>query len=278
MSKQRVFLLSTGCFNPPTHMHLRMMELARDYLVKVGFNVIGGALSPVHDSYGQRKPDLVRALSNHRVKMAQLSVSSSDWIKVSSWEAEKNSAWTRTRAVCDHHQSQLDKYAAGNPDPDASEWLPDSLAPVDKDVDPLPIRLKLVCGADYLESFNKPGVWENEDVRLPDSCVYHKHCYIVNCFKTKNWFYSVKALRLARDFGLVVITREGNDPSWSINNNDILNANKGNIHVVEEWIRNEISSTKIRRSLRRNESVRYIIPDPVIAYIQKEKLYINETV
>jgi len=229
-------------------MHLRMLELARDHLVKIGFTVIGGALSPVHDGYGQRKPDLVRAPSIHRVKMSQLAVSSSDWIKVSSWEAEKNSGWTKTRAVFDHHQSHLDKYAAGNPDSDASEWLPNTLTAGEKGQDSLPIRLKLVCGADYLESFNKPGVWDDGDV-----------------------------LALARDYGFVVITREGNDPSWSINNNDILNANKGNIYIVEEWIRNEISSTKVRRSIRRNESIRYIIPEPVIEYIQKEKLYIENS-
>ncbi|ODM99032.1 Nicotinamide/nicotinic acid mononucleotide adenylyltransferase 1 [Orchesella cincta] len=250
MSKQRVFLLSTGCFNPPTHMHLRMMELARDHLVKVGCSVIGGALSPVHDSYSQHKQDLVRASSKHRIKMVQLAVSSSEWLKVSSWEAEKNTDWTRTRLVFDHHRKHLDKYATRNIDEEAAEWLPsDSLIPVDNSAEHvLPIRLKLVCGADYLESFNRPGAWENDD-----------------------------ALTLARDYGLVVISRAGNDPFWSINNNDILNANRGNIHVVKEWIRNDISSTKVRRSVRRFESVRYIIPDPVLNYIQTERLYVEQT-
>ncbi|THG05608.1 hypothetical protein TEA_000793 [Camellia sinensis var. sinensis] len=37
-----VVLVSTGSFNPPTYMHLRIFELARDALNSEGFCVIGG--------------------------------------------------------------------------------------------------------------------------------------------------------------------------------------------------------------------------------------------
>ncbi len=43
--------------------------------------------------------------------------------------------------------------------------------------------------------------------------------------------------------------------------------------MVQEWLANEISSTRIRRALRRRESVRYVVPDLVIDYIRKEGLY-----
>lgn len=43
--------------------------------------------------------------------------------------------------------------------------------------------------------------------------------------------------------------------------------------MVQEWLSNEISSTRIRRALRRHESVRYVVPDPVIDYITSEGLY-----
>ncbi|NXE41891.1 NMNA2 adenylyltransferase, partial [Ptilorrhoa leucosticta] len=53
-------------------------ERARDYLHKTGrFIVIGGIVSPVHDSYG--KTGLVS--SRHRLTMCQLAVQSSDWIR-----------------------------------------------------------------------------------------------------------------------------------------------------------------------------------------------------
>ena len=46
-----------------------------------------------------------------------------------------------------------------------------------------------------------------------------------------------------------------------------------NIDIVPEWITNEISSTKIRRALRRNESVKYLVQEPVIDYIKDRGLY-----
>jgi len=42
---------------------------------------------------------------------------------------------------------------------------------------------------------------------------------------------------------------------------------------VTEWITNEVSSTKIRRALRRSESVKYLLQESVIDYIHKHGLY-----
>ncbi|CAB4059128.1 NMNAT [Lepeophtheirus salmonis] len=58
-----------------------------------------------------------------------------------------------------------------------------------------------------------------------------------------------------------------------IYNSDILTKYKNNIHLVTEWITNDISSTKVRRAMRRNESVKYLIPDEVIEYISEHGLY-----
>uniref|UniRef100_A0A8C3HR74 Nicotinamide/nicotinic acid mononucleotide adenylyltransferase 2 n=1 Tax=Chrysemys picta bellii TaxID=8478 RepID=A0A8C3HR74_CHRPI len=78
-TKTHVILLSCGSFNPITKGHIQMFERARDYLHKTGrFIVIGGIVSPVHDSYG--KQGLVS--SRHRLTMCQLAVQSSDWISV----------------------------------------------------------------------------------------------------------------------------------------------------------------------------------------------------
>lgn len=48
---------------------------------------------------------------------------------------------------------------------------------------------------------------------------------------------------------------------------------KDNIHVIQQLIQNDVSSTKIRLFLRREMSVRYLIPHPVIDYIEKHNLY-----
>jgi nicotinamide mononucleotide adenylyltransferase len=52
--KTCVVLVATGSFNPPTFMHLRMFELARDELRSKGFHVLGGYMSPVNDAYKKK--------------------------------------------------------------------------------------------------------------------------------------------------------------------------------------------------------------------------------
>ena len=48
---------------------------------------------------------------------------------------------------------------------------------------------------------------------------------------------------------------------------------KANIHLITDWITNEISSTKIRRAVQRNESIKYLINNDVIKYINVNNLY-----
>ncbi|XP_069951721.1 uncharacterized protein [Cherax quadricarinatus] len=107
-----------------------------------------------------------------------------------------------------------------------------------------PVTVKLLCGADLLESFAKPGLWKDEDIEA-----------------------------LVGKFGLVVITREGSNPYKFIYESDVLTRHQRNIHIVTEWITNEVSSTKVRRALRRGDSVKYLVQDSVIEYIYKNALY-----
>jgi nicotinamide mononucleotide adenylyltransferase len=48
---------------------------------------------------------------------------------------------------------------------------------------------------------------------------------------------------------------------------------RDNIYVIQQLIQNDVSSTKIRLFLRREMSVRYLIPVPVIHYIEQHHLY-----
>ena len=47
-------------------------------------------------------------------------------------------------------------------------------------------------------------------------------------------------------YGIVVITRGGSNPQQFIYESDVLTRNQNNIHIVTEWIYQDISSTKIR--------------------------------
>lgn len=124
-------------------------------------NVLGGIMSPVHDSY--KKTGLVGA--SHRCHMIRLGLQSSDWIRLSDWEV-KQAGWTRTRMCLQHHQNYINSYLNDDLteeegiDAQLPHWLPRDLGKRTAG----PVQLKLLCGADILESFNVPGLWDTDDV------------------------------------------------------------------------------------------------------------------
>ena len=51
-SKTPLLLVACGSFSPITYLHLRMFEMAADYVrFNTEFEIIGGYLSPVSDAY-----------------------------------------------------------------------------------------------------------------------------------------------------------------------------------------------------------------------------------
>ncbi|XP_069804393.1 nicotinamide/nicotinic acid mononucleotide adenylyltransferase 1 isoform X2 [Dendropsophus ebraccatus] len=250
-----VVLLATGSFNPITMMHLRMFELARDYLHGTGkYKVVKGIISPVSDGY--KKKGLVEG--THRLAMARLAAETSDWIEVDPWECSKKE-WTETVVALRHHRQQLTGTDNGETHEKKSghrkgqkrkrnnicQDIPDLNCPESKDPPP---QVKLLCGADLLESLGVPNLWKPEDI-----------------------------LEIVSSFGLVCITRMGSDARKFIYESEVLWKHQDNIHLVEEWITNDISSTKVRRALRRGMSVRYLVPDPVLNYIKNHNLYSEES-
>ncbi|XP_056280098.1 nicotinamide/nicotinic acid mononucleotide adenylyltransferase 1-like isoform X1 [Pseudoliparis swirei] len=244
-SRTKVVLLACGSFNPITNMHLRMFELARDHLEDTGhYRVVKGIISPVGDGY--RKKGLIEAC--HRLEMARLSTENSDWITVDSWEGLQPE-WVETAKVVRHHYAELLAAEKSNDDVDTVNYvkkrrIEESSQQTRKDGP----QLLFLCGADVLESFGVPNLWKQEDI---DEIVGH--------------------------YGLVCITRSGSDPNKLIHKSDVLWKNRKNIHVVYEWVTNEISATHVRQSLRRGRSVRYLMPDNVVNYTQEHGLYSAES-
>lgn len=134
-----VVLVATGSFNPPTYMHLRMFELAKDELQQRGYSVLGGYMSPVNDAY--KKKDLLPAA--HRVRLCELACQSSSFVMVDPWEAIQK-GYQRTLTVLSRVKNSLCK---------------DGLA------DQGGVKVMLLCGSDLLESFSTPGVWIPDQVR-----------------------------------------------------------------------------------------------------------------
>lgn len=49
-----------------------------------------------------------------------------------------------------------------------------------------------------------------------------------------------------------------------------------NIHMIPQLVQNDVSSTKVRLFLKRGLSVRYLLPAPVVTYIEENGLYTEE--
>ncbi|KAL2316643.1 hypothetical protein Fmac_030519 [Flemingia macrophylla] len=138
-NKIYVVLVATGSFNPPTFMHLRMFELARDALSSDGFCVIGGYMSPVNDAY--KKKSLISA--EHRIRLCHLACKSSDFVMVDPWEASQ-STYQRTLTVLSR--------------------VHDSVCMTGL-VSRESLKVMLLCGSDLLHSFGIPGFWIRDQVK-----------------------------------------------------------------------------------------------------------------
>eukprot|EP00069_Balaena_mysticetus_P017296 bmy_10506T0 len=167
---------------------MSLLERARDYLHKTGrFIVIGGIVSPVHDSYG--KQGLVS--SRHRLIMCQLAVQNSDWIRVDPWECYQDT-WQTTCSVLEHHRELMKRVTgcilSNVNTPSMTPILGkvgESLSriccvrpPVERFTfvdenanlgtvmryEEIELRILLLCGSDLLESFCIPGLWNEADV------------------------------------------------------------------------------------------------------------------
>ncbi|XP_007228727.2 nicotinamide/nicotinic acid mononucleotide adenylyltransferase 3 [Astyanax mexicanus] len=225
-----LILLACGSFNPITYQHMRLFELARDHMHQTGlYQVVGGIVSPVGDEYA--KQGLVS--SQHRLAMARLALQSSDWVTVDDWES-RQADWTETVVTMRyHHNCMVEKC-----------WPSTKATPPEQTLASGPSQLKLLCGADFLETFKVPGLWADEHIE-----------------------------EVVGRFGLVCVSRGGLQPERTVHECDLLHKHKRNIFLVREWIRNEISATEVRRALRRGLSVKFLIPDNVIDYIREHNLY-----
>ncbi|KAK0104368.1 hypothetical protein ONS95_004664 [Cadophora gregata] len=107
-------------------------------------------------------------------------------------------------------------------------------------------RILLLAGADLIQTMSTPGVWSDKDLD-----------------------------HILGRYGAFVVERTGTDIDEALQN---LQPWKENLYVIAQLIQNDISSTKIRLFLRREMSVQYLIPAPVIEYIELHNLYEEENV
>jgi len=225
-SKTPLLLIACGSFSPITFLHLRMFVMAKDYVKhNTNFEVIGGYLSPVSDSY--KKQGL--AAAEHRVNMCKLAIDkASNWLMVDTWEAE-SPEYQPTALVLDHFDEEINIKRKGIEAENGERK---------------PVQIALLAGADLIQTMSQPGVWDQKDLD-----------------------------HILGKYGSFIVERSGTDIDEALAS---LQNYRDNIYIIQQLIQNDVSSTKIRLFLKRGMSVQYLIPAPVVEYIEQNKLFVEE--
>ncbi|KAL8418828.1 hypothetical protein RB594_002149 [Gaeumannomyces avenae] len=178
------------------------------------------------------------APSYHRINMIKLSLQSSSWVMV------------------DEFETSVRNPATGEP-----EYTPTAqvLAKLDHEINTVRggiqsaedpsirrrARICLLAGGDLILTMSTPGLWAPVDLEVI----------------------------LGHNFGAFIVERSGTDTEEAL---ATLQEYRENIWVIPQVIQNDISSTKIRLFLKKNLSIRYLIPDAVVRYIEENDLFNGE--
>ena len=233
-------IIACGSFSPPTYLHLRIMEEAKIRL-KSEYEVIGGILSPVNDQYGViHKESLKQANGTHRIEMVKLATSSSSWLGVSSWEVNLDK-WTRVALVLDAYSKALNLYFNDNNNNKNDKNDNDD----NKNNDDKKIYVKFLGGSDLLQTMKRPNLWKKDHQEI-----------------------------ILGHHGMAVMERKGYEMTEDLYNGyEMFKKHRNNLHVFHPRSENTISSTIVRDLIKEKHSIKYLLPDNVIEYIKKEKLY-----
>lgn len=168
-----------------------------------------------------------------RYDMCKLAVEGSDWIEVDHWEASQ-SEYQRTLLVLDHFYEFINVKLGGVLGGDNKTRKE--------------VKIMLLAGGDLIESFDsyKDGnpVWAPEDLNM-----------------------------IIGKYGCVIIERTGTHIDDNLLSNESLYKHRKNIILAKQYIYNDISSTKIRLFVKRGMSIKYLLPDTVIDYIEDKNLF-----
>lgn len=80
-------------------------------------------------------------------------------------------------------------------------------------------------------------------------------------------------LDILKEFKLLIFERGNDSFDEIVEKTDFLKQNRDSLIKLENSIRTNLSSTYVRKNLRIGKSVKFLVPDCVIEYIEKNKLY-----
>jgi nicotinamide mononucleotide adenylyltransferase len=302
--RQPVVLVACGSFDPPTHAHLRMLDLARAAMRERGADVWGSYLSPVGDAYWKR--GLSRAAA--RLRMCQLAAETSDHIMADPWEARQKryvrtlhaleAVERRLAAACaagapGAWRGELDTGTSPTPSKDDTQFAKQGCA--------APARAVLVCGADVLASMADPAVWRPD--LLEKLLAEHGLVAVARTGAGANCGGAAGAPTAAGSSSASTSATTSSSTSAtsasapsaastpsapSPRDLDDLEAilarasagsplrkHRDKILLIRDPVPNGVSSSAVRAEVAAARPVRYLLPDAVIAYAAAHGMYGN---
>ena len=175
--------------------------------------------------------------------MLRAAIRNDHWLRVDTWEAEQAS-WTRTKIVLDHHYENIKKQYGENTE------LRLLAGDIILTFYCFLLKLFLYLGTDVVCSMLNPNVWLPKDI---DDIMTN---YGVACITRSNAPRSDQKSSTLQDI------TEGMPDLW-----------KEHVDIVQDWVINDISATKIRDRLENGCSIKYIVPDATISIIRQYGLY-----
>ena len=110
---------------------------------------------------------------------------------------------------------------------------------------------------------------EKTQQQFPDKQI----CFLTGSDNLKEIHTWDRAEDIVSKYKLIIMERGRDNIEDIIENNSILLKNKQNIMRLNQEIRSNCSSTYIRNQLKNEKSIKYLVPEEVIEYIEKYKLY-----
>ena len=194
-----------------------MFELAKHHLkTKRNITVERGVISPTNDYYAAIKPTL--SPSHHRLAMINLALKDVQdrWIICDDWETQQKE-WIRTLPALRHYSTVYGD------------------------------NIKLLCGADLLESFLVPGLWSDDHIE-----------------------------EILKNYGIVALPRHGSNP-WKLLHESpkshIFKRNQGQIDIIDNVNPIDISSTMVREAVKHGRPIDQLVHRDVANYISNKNLY-----
>lgn len=98
-------------------------------------------------------------------------------------------------------------------------------------------------------------------------------CFLIGSDNLKIIHKWKGAKELVSKYKILVMVRNQDNIKEIINNDELLSHYKENICELNSEARNDISSTLVRSQIKKGKSIKYMLPEEVYEYIEKNNLY-----